>query len=279
MLAVILFILKMIGLLLLIILGAAVLALLLVLLVPFRYQAEGSFYGKPAAEAKITWLLRMLSVTVRYETEPDLVIRMFGVRLKKRSSKEEKAPEDKEEPRETTVKPQVSKSESVKSPDRKSVSEQKKTARRSAQKQKKASVPKAKKVSAIERIRNKVQEIKEKKDEIMEILHNEEYRKTFRLVKRQLFSIIRHILPQKLQGRIRFGFDDPFKTGQILTYVSPFYGLYAKHLELIPVFEESVMEGELNMKGRIRIGTIAVKAVRLVFDKNIRKLIRKVRKG
>jgi len=59
-----------------------------------------------------------------------------------------------------------------------------------------------------------------------------------------------------------------------LTYISPFYGLYADKLELIPVFEESVLEGQLQVKGRIRIGTVLMIAGRMLLDKNFRKLLR-----
>ena len=111
----------------------------------------------------------------------------------------------------------------------------------------------------------------------MDFLNREENKNTFRLLFRQLKKLLRHILPRKMTGKLRFGLDEPYKTGQILTYVSPFYGLYAKHLQLMPVFDEAVLEGDLKIAGRIRIGTILVLAVRVLLDKNFRKLIGKLR--
>lgn len=297
MLTAILFILKIIGLILLVLLGLVLLLVFLVLLVPVRYWADGSYYEKPKAMAKITWLLHIFSVKVQYETELDICIRIFGLRLKLPEAKEGQETQE-DIPVETPVDPEEKKDTCGKKHDRSAeqmtpaeaepthpqmeedISDQLlEDERRAGKKKKKRTGTTSKDGSAIQKIFDKLDMIKEKKDEVMEILHNEEYWETFRLVKRQVFGIVKHVLPKEIQGKVRFGFEDPFKTGQILTYISPFYALYAKHLELTPVFEDEVMEGELWLKGRIRIGTILIKAVRLLFDKNIRKLIRKFRKG
>ena len=77
--AVFLKILAIIGIVLLSILGIILLAVLLVLFVPVRYRAEGSFKdNKPRLIAGGSWLLHIVSV--RYtlgETDP-LCIRVFG---------------------------------------------------------------------------------------------------------------------------------------------------------------------------------------------------------
>lgn len=83
------------------------------------------------------------------------------------------------------------------------------------------------------------------------------------------------MLPRKISGRVRFGFDDPATTGQILTYISPFYGLYAKTLKLEPIFEEKVLDGELHVKGHIRAATLLWIVIRVVLNKNFRVLLKK----
>ena len=112
---------------------------------------------------------------------------------------------------------------------------------------------------------------------ILSFLRNEENKKTFRLAKRQIFAVIRHILPRKSEGKIRFGFDDPYMTGQVLTWISPFYGLYGRHLQICPDFLEPCLEGEWKLKGHIRLGTILLLAFRMLLDKNIRLWIRAAR--
>ena len=123
-------------------------------------------------------------------------------------------------------------------------------------------------------ISNKKQVISSKIDQAMTFVRNEANQNTFKLILRQIRRFFKHILPRKLTGHIRFGFDDPYTTGQILTYISPFYGVYAKQFTIEPVFGEKVMEGEVHLKGRIRLGSLIWIAVRILFDKNFRKLIK-----
>lgn len=303
MLATILFILKIIGLILLGLPGLVLVLLLLILLVPIRYRAEGSFYGAPKGSAKVGWLLHILSLQVRYEKELDVCVKIFGIRLGL-FDKKELDQEETDVPKESVVwnaecVPDEKNAEQI----RKLQEDEQNTAKRNAaingseaseqsarSSRNKPSRNKDRERTrladrfekmrvAIQRICDKLKEINQKKDQLIEQLKKEENQRTFRLVVRQLIAIVKHILPRRMKGRIKFGFDDPFKTGQILTYVSPFYGLYAKHLELIPVFEEQVMEGELNLSGRIRIGTVLVLAVRILFDKNFRRLLRKLQKA
>ncbi len=129
------------------------------------------------------------------------------------------------------------------------------------------------------KICGKLEALKDKKDQVFDFIGREENQNTFRLLKKQVMALIKHILPEKVRGRLKFGFDDPYTTGQVLTWISPFYGLYAKKLQLTPVFDEKVLEGELELRGRIRIGTLIAIALRIFLDKNFRKLLKKWREA
>ena len=37
-------------------------------------------------------------------------------------------------------------------------------------------------------------------------------------------------------------------TGQVLTWISPFYGLYGRHVQVCPDFMEPCLDGELKLK-------------------------------
>lgn len=109
------------------------------------------------------------------------------------------------------------------------------------------------------------------------IITDEKNRKTFRLVKKQSGALIRHILPRRLKGWIRFGFEDPYYTGKILTIISPFYGLYGKNISIEPVFDEKVLTGKLCFSGRMRLSKLLWCIFRVVMDKNFRIIYRKLR--
>lgn len=124
------------------------------------------------------------------------------------------------------------------------------------------------------RIGSNLQELNEKRKRLMEFLRKEENKRVFRLLKRQFVRFLRHVLPQKLSGKLVFGLGDPYLTGQVLTVVSPFYGFYGRNFALTPVFdaEELVLEGEAKFRGRIRIGTLIWIGLRILIDKDARRL-------
>ena len=301
MITVILGILKVIGLILLVILGLIVLLLMLVLLVPVRYEAKGSFLEKRLkGRAGVSWLLHGLSVKAVYDGELDLVIRILGIRIGGRAKEDAEAEAEKREEAEPLIpeppiteppaasQPEVQEplghqesSEAVHVPKTESRTEQESGAR--VRPVRRICAKLKEKIRAVREkirgLRQKLLKLKEKKEKLQGFLQNEDNKKTLALVKRQIFRLIRHILPRRMKGWFRFGFDDPYTTGQVLMYLSPFYGLYADKVQLIPVFEESVLEGELQLKGRIRIGTVLVTAARLLFDRNFRKLLKKLWKA
>lgn len=85
MLHIILMILKILGILILSILGLGLCIGLLVLLCPIRYYLEGSIYGKPEGKIRISWLLRLVCATISYkENRAECKICILGIRLKKR---------------------------------------------------------------------------------------------------------------------------------------------------------------------------------------------------
>lgn len=81
MLHILLLILKIIGFLLLGLLGLVLVLAFLMLFVPIRYQLKGSFYGRPVGTAKFTWLLHLLTLTAAYDKETQIIVKLFGHRL------------------------------------------------------------------------------------------------------------------------------------------------------------------------------------------------------
>lgn len=126
-----------------------------------------------------------------------------------------------------------------------------------------------------QRICGKLKTAEERWQKLRDFLEKEENKNTFRLLKRQVIRLFRHILPGKVSGKVRFGFEDPYTTGRILTYISPFYGWYGRKIQVIPVFDEQVLEGEISLKGRIRIATLLFIGFQVWRDKNFRTLLKR----
>ena len=90
MLHIILMILKILGILILCVLGLVLCVGLLVLFCPVRYHLEGSLYGKPEGNVRVTWLLHLVNVLFSYkENQIEFKLCIFGIPLgKKKESRE-----------------------------------------------------------------------------------------------------------------------------------------------------------------------------------------------
>lgn len=100
--------------------------------------------------------------------------------------------------------------------------------------------------------RSSLKKARKKYEGFVAFIGDEENQKTFRLLTKQIKKLFKCILPGNVKGRIRFGFENPYDTGKVLTIISPFYGLYARTLAVEPVFGEKALEGELKIKGKIK---------------------------
>ena len=81
MLAIVLQILKILGIIILVLIGILVSGILILLFVPVRYHAKGYYRETYEVRAKVTWLLHVVSAQVVYSKEQALllVIKLFGV--------------------------------------------------------------------------------------------------------------------------------------------------------------------------------------------------------
>ncbi|MDO4614030.1 MAG: hypothetical protein Q4B15_00210 [Lachnospiraceae bacterium] len=109
-------------------------------------------------------------------------------------------------------------------------------------------------------------------------LRDEEVTHTIRELKRTLFLLLRHIGPKKAKGTVTFGLEDPSQTGMILAAASVFFPVYGNKVTLSPNFEEQVLDGELEMKGRIRLGYLVYLGLRLILDREVRGSYHKFKK-
>lgn len=295
MLGIFLGILKWLGILLLVLLGLVLTVLLAVLFVPVRYEAEGSFRGELLAKGQISWLWRLFSIQAVYDGDTEVSLRIFGVkpgRKKETAERTEKTetpdpvvtgsgkrPEEKVPVYESRPKAEVPASEKHQGTEE-GIKEKVPAAgtknAKNGQKKKRVRQSLFQKIKVtFQRICGKLKTAEERWQKLMEFLEKEENKNTFRLLKRQVIRFFKHVLPGKVSGTVRFGFEDPYTTGRILTYISPFYGWYGRTIQVIPVFDEQVLDGELSLKGRIRIATLLFIGFQVWRDKNFRTLLKR----
>lgn len=130
----------------------------------------------------------------------------------------------------------------------------------------------------IRELKNKLLEFREKLDAYPEKM--ETFAVLWKLIKR----LLKALLPRKFQARVQFGMEDPAVTGYIrgLYYmIMPFlpFPNRAGRLEVIPNFQEKVLEVEAKAKGRFTIGYLLWLLLRTYMDKHTRYLIAYIKKN
>lgn len=121
------------------------------------------------------------------------------------------------------------------------------------------------------KICDKIKAIWETKEKATSFLTDDIHVEAFRIVKREIGVLARHMRPRRIRGFVRFGFEDPYRTGQVLAGLSILYPFYGEHVEIYPDFEQKILEGDLYVKGHIRMVHLATLLWRLFFNRYIRK--------
>ena len=85
-----------------------------------------------------------------------------------------------------------------------------------------------------------------------------------------IYKVVLHLFPRQLRGFVNYGFDDPYTTGRVTSWTAAFYPLYAGSVEVTPDFTRSVLAGELEGKGRIRLGFFVRILIGLLLRKEVR---------
>ncbi len=121
---------------------------------------------------------------------------------------------------------------------------------------------------------DKIKKIIENIGYYAELLQGDVFKEAFGISKKQLFRIIRNIRPRKCDVRLTVGTGDPASTGQILAIYGMLYPFIGNNVIIQADFENLILEGSLDIRGRVTAFTLLIAAFRLYRDKNIRQLLK-----
>ena len=311
-------ILKIIGIILLCILGIALLLLCLVLFVPIRYRLKAKrVVGDEVpvrAEVMVTWLLHFISASFLYPEQTYLKVKLFGIPVFSTKPKEDGAEEsgektkqkDENEPEQSLTKELAIKEAEVVTQTEKSARQEEKQQTKDMTEQtvetgKKDVVDeevleeKLKKeeeepkiitffVKLWEKLKNIQYTIRQIYDKIKHVINNIRYyvaviqsncfKRTFALCKTEVFSLLASIMPRKIKGDFTIGTGDPASTAQVLAIHGMLYPLIGNDINITPDFENSVIEGDFFLKGKITVFKVLKTAIKVYFNRDMRKVIR-----
>lgn len=313
MLGILLTILKIIGIILLVLIGLILLAAAVILLVPIRYHGEGAREEKIlSGSVKLTWLLHMISASASLSEDGTKIrVCLFGKTIYPKTKKPPKQSKAKKMPKQEAPK----KSEKSEKPKQQSDTVSKDVAtiyepqkpipelpkkmdepesekKQQSQKEKSARPDVKSKFEAIKQkllaVKEKfidskagIQKVKNKIDYWKNLLTSDPVKEAMGFLWKKTKGLLHHILPRRMTGRIHFGFEDPSKTGKTLAYFSMLYPFTKENLVIEPEFEteELILEGDIAFRGRIRLGYLVYVALSVVLNKNIRRQYKRLRQG
>lgn len=300
MIHILLLILKIIGSLLLVILGILVFLALAVLFVPVRYEIRGAWHSRLELCAGVNWFFHVVSVRVLYQKDGlKTVLRVFGFRLFKNRDRDV-AEDIKEKAGEILSEEGRALSDELKEDEThyREGGEQEISGKREGFLEDeegepgKEKAPQGKILSSLQWFKTKLYRIWKKlrfsflslcgklkgmsefiRDK-KEWLEDEKNQASIKLLFRQVKKLIAHLWPVKGRGTVTFGFDDPYTTGQVLQVMSLVYPFYHRQLDIHPVFDQQVIDAEGSFRGRIRLAVVAWLTIRVFLDRHTRRMIR-----
>ena len=301
-------ILKVIGIILLVVLALILTALLCVLFVPVKYRAVGSFDNTDIrAKAHASWLFHLFALHIEYADETDGYIRLVFVKKElfadslgdnyeafnddvmddaAKTETEDKISEN------TGDEPKIPADESEHITDEQAEDEC--TARthneyRSVtdenQHIKKQTKPTHKKTYKKPHKKSHKKQFKDKSDKIKNCIYklkreysDERNKAAFLHLKKELFIILKRICPRRLKLTMVYSTGSPDTTGISLGILACFPVGYTNRWRITPDFESEkpYAKGSFDIKGHVIVISILAATLRILFDKNCRRLYNRI---
>ena len=280
-LMVILTILKVIGWILLSVVGLTILILLILLLTPFTYSLEAEKKPDTAwATVRAGWLFNL----VRYRLVWREWKRIWALKVGWRTVSSEPPIERKPKRKRRTKKDGTPRVEEAPASIEKPAEEKPEEPGESRQKERRMDPepekqPKSGWKQRFQAWRNKLLGFREKLDTIKQEIENyPEKMETFVVLRGFVGKLLRTLLPRKLRIHVHFGLGDPAATGYVLGLyymIMPF--LPVRQIDVVPNFQEKVLEGEARADGWMTMGHLLWHTFWTYRDKHTRDLIAYIR--
>ena len=307
-------ILKVIGIILLVVLALILTALLCVLFVPVKYRAVGSFENTDIrAKAHVSWLFHLFALHIEYADETDGYIRLAFVKRKlfddadSDYENDEKAAEasdddvmDEAAKTETEDKvsentgdePKIPADESEHITDEQAEDEstaqthnEQRTVTDENQHIKQQTKPTHQKTYKKPHKKSHKKQFKDKSEKIKNCIYklkreysDERNKAAFLHLKKELFIILKRICPRRLKLTMVYSTGSPDTTGISLGILACFPVGYTNRWRITPDFESEkpYAKGCFDIKGHVIVISILAATLRILFDKNCRRLYNRI---
>lgn len=124
--------------------------------------------------------------------------------------------------------------------------------------------------SIYDKIRNMIHDIRY----YYKVIQSDLFHRTWEKCSKETLHLLKSIAPRKVKGYLHIGMEDPAATGQILGYCGMLYPLIGGYIDVIPDFDQVILEGTLKIRGHITLFRALKTACIIYFNKDLRKLIK-----
>lgn len=305
---VILQILAVIGIVLIVLLALLILTVLAVLFVPIRYRASGEKEAdRIEGVATVSFLYPLLSFKwQRAGNENRWALRLLGIKLKGapkadkgKTAEPEKTDKGKAtEPEKTekgkadkgkTEKPEKTEKEAepveeAKQPApadaetaEKRETTQQQTEETGTQKTDRTSTEKKARFT-ISGLCDKIENIRDNVEYYKERLTAEENRQFLKRTKERIFAVLKSIKPKVLTARVVCGTGSPDTTGYVCAVYGMLYPVIEDRISFNADFENKVLDGELSVKGKVRVATLLRHGIKILLDKQLKVFLKEMKR-
>jgi hypothetical protein len=272
-------ILKVIGIILLVVLALILTALLCVLFVPVKYRAVGSFDNTDIrAKAHVSWLLHLFALHIEYAQETDGYIRLAFVKKKLFDDADSEYENDEKaaEASDDDVMDEAAKTETEDKVSENTGDEPKISAdeNQHIKQQTKLTHKKPHK----KQFKDKSEKIKTGIGKLKREYGDERNKAAFSHLKKELFIILKRICPRRLKFTMVYSTGSPDTTGILLGILACFPVGYKNKWQITPDFESEkpYAKGSFDIKGHVIVISILAATLRILFDKNCRRLYNRI---
>lgn len=302
---VILQILAVIGIVLLVLLALLILTVLAVLFVPIRYRASGEKEAdRIEGVAVVSFLYPFLSFKwQRAGNENRWALRLLGIKLKGspkvdkgKTTEPEKTEKGKVAEPEKTDKGKAEETAQAAKPEKAAepVKEEKQPAtpnvqnaeaEDAARQAEETGTQKTDRVSSEKKARftisglcDKMENIRDNVEYYKERLTAEENRLFLKRTKERIFAVLKSIKPKVLTARVVCGTGSPDTTGYVCAVYGMLYPVIEDRISFTADFENKVLDGELSVKGKVRVVTLVRHGIKILLDKQLKVFLKEMKR-
>ena len=125
---------------------------------------------------------------------------------------------------------------------------------------------------------DKMENIRDNVEYYKERLTAEENRLFLKRTKERIFAVLKSIKPKVLTARVVCGTGSPDTTGYVCAVYGMLYPVIEDRISFTADFENKVLDGELSVKGKVRVVTLVRHGIKILLDKQLKVFLKEMKR-